>query len=217
MEVGDRVEELDRLAGCLDRHDRLAERLGDQSAGIHLHMDDVALEGLEHAQRPDVRRGLAEHHVAGVAEDPGDQVDRLLGPDRDDHVVGVGLDALEAHHVGDLFAQRGIALARAVLQRHGSVGRDQVADRVTHDVEGQAGDVGHTSGQGDHLGPGGDREQGPDLGGCHALRAGGIPVDIAVEPGAAADDLVHDSTSMDHPRTHRSTWVEIRPAPGGVA
>ena len=63
------------------------------------------------------------HHVAGVAEDPGDQVDGLLGADRDHDVVGVGLDALEPHHVADLLAQRRVALAGAVLHRRRRRGR----------------------------------------------------------------------------------------------
>ena len=126
VEVRDRVEELDPLAGRAGRRDRLAQRLGHQAVGVHLGVHHVALVGLEDAQRADVRRRLADHHVAGVAEDPGDQVDRLLRADGDHDVVGVRLDALQAHHVGDLLAQLGDALARAVLHRLGTVVGDQV-------------------------------------------------------------------------------------------
>ena len=130
VEVGDRVEELDLLAGRARGGDRLPQRLGHQPVGVHLGVHDVALVGLEHPQRADVRRRLADHDVARVAEDAGHQVDRLLGADGDDHVVGVGLDALEAHHLGDLLAQLGHALAGAVLHRLGAVVGDQVADRA---------------------------------------------------------------------------------------
>ena len=181
VEVGDRVEELDLLAGGAGGRDRLLQRLGHQPVGVHLGVYDVALVGLEHAQRADVRRRLADHDVAGVAEDPGHEVDRLLGADGDDHVVGVRLDALEPHHLGDLLTELGHALAGAVLHRHRTVVRDQVADRAADDVERQPGDVGHAAGERDDLGPRRDREERADLRGRHPGRAGGVPVDVGVE------------------------------------
>ena len=197
VEVGDRVEELDLLAGRPGRRDRLLQRLGHQPVGVHLGVHDVALVGLEDPERPDVGRGLADHHVAGVAEHPGDQVDRLLRADGDHHVVGVRLDPLEPHHLGDLLAERGHPLAGAVLHRLGAVVGDQVTDRAADHVEGQAGDVGHPAGQRDHLGPRGHREQGPDLGGRHPCGARGVAVDVGVEAVQRARGRgVHDRPSM---------------------
>jgi hypothetical protein len=74
-------------------------------------VDDLGLERREGAERPDVRRGLGEHDVAGVAEDAGQQVEALLGADGDDDVVRVGADALQPHDLADLLPQPGVPLA----------------------------------------------------------------------------------------------------------
>ena len=204
VEVRDRVEELDLLAGRAGGRDRLLQRLGHQPVGVHLGVHHVALVGLEHPQRADVRRRLADHDVAGVAEDPGHEVDGLLRAHGDDHVVGVRLDALEPHHVGDLLTQHGHALAGAVLHRHRTVVGDQVADGAADDVERQARDVGHAAGERDDLGPRGDREEGADLGGGHPGRACGVPVDVGVEAVLRARRRVlHGGPSVNDHRWRR--------------
>jgi len=71
---------------------------------------DPRLVGGEHPQGTDVARRLGEDHITGVNEDPGDQVQRLLGSGRHHDVVGVGGDSLQRHHLEDLLAQRGVAL-----------------------------------------------------------------------------------------------------------
>ena len=86
----------------------------------------------------------------------------------------------------DLLAQPRVALAGAVLQGHRPLGGDQVADGAADDVEGEPGDVGHPARQRDDLGPGRDREQGPDLRRGHAGGAGRVAVDVGVQPRARA-------------------------------
>ena len=53
------------------------------------------------------------------------------------------------------------------------------------DVERQVGDVGHPAGQRDDLGPVGHGEQGADGRGGHPVGAGGVAVDVVVQPGVA--------------------------------
>ncbi len=115
----------------------MLERLGHEPVGVHLGVHDVDLIGLEDPECPDIGRRLADDDVAGVAEDAGDQVDRLLGADRHDHVVGVRLDALEAHDVADLLAQPRVTLAGAVLQGDLALGGDELGERLAHDVHGE--------------------------------------------------------------------------------
>ena len=62
---------------------------------VHRDVDDLALVGAEDAERTDVAGRLAEHHVARIAEHPGDQVETLLRADGDHDVVGVGGDVLQ--------------------------------------------------------------------------------------------------------------------------
>ena len=89
---------------------------------VHGHVDDLALGGPEHPKRADIAGRLAQHHVARVAEDPGHQVETLLGADGDRHVVGMGGDPLELHHLADGLAHDRLALAGAVLHGPPPVG-----------------------------------------------------------------------------------------------
>ena len=77
-----------------------------------------------------VGRRLGHDDVARVDEDRGDQVERLLGARGDHHVVRVRVNALERHDLGDVLAQRLVALARAVLQRHLAVLDDEPAHHL---------------------------------------------------------------------------------------
>ena len=99
---------------------------GNQPVVVHRDVHDLRLVGAEGAERADVGRRLGENDVTGVAEHPGDQIERHLRADGDHHVVGVRLDALQRHDLADLLAQLGDALAGAVLQRDQAVLGDQL-------------------------------------------------------------------------------------------
>ena len=119
-------------------------------------------------QRPepaDVGRTLGDHDVPGVHEAGGDQLERLLAPDGDDQVVGVGRDALVAHDLDQLLAQLRAALADPVLQGRGALLAQQPGDHVLDRVEVQGRGVGLAPGERDDLGAGRDGEQRAD-GGC---------------------------------------------------
>ena len=88
MEVRHRVEELHPVAVGAARDQRLLESLGDQAVVVHGDVPDARLGGLEDAEGTDVGRRLGEDDVAGVDEDAGDQVQPLLGADRDDDLAG---------------------------------------------------------------------------------------------------------------------------------
>jgi len=55
-----------------------------------------------------------------------------------------------------------------------------LSDHAADGVQRERGHVGRAAGQRDDLGPGGDREQGPDLGGDHANGTFGVLTDIRV-------------------------------------
>ena len=103
VEVRDGVEELG--AGVPRRREPgygLLERLRDQPVVVHRHVHDVGLVGREGAEGAHVGRRLDQHHVAGVDEDPGHQVEGLLGADGDHDLVRVGADLLQRHDVADV-------------------------------------------------------------------------------------------------------------------
>ena len=164
---------------------RRAERDRIESLLVHRHVDDLALVGAEDTERADVAGGLAQHHVTRVAEDPGDQIEGLLGADRDSDVVGVGRDAFEPHHLTDRFADLRLTLAGAVLHGLQPAVEHQVVQGGADHVQGQVGDVRHTAGQRHYFGPVGHREQGTNGRGRHRLGAHGVAVDVAVQSGVA--------------------------------
>ena len=92
-------------------------------------MDDFALVGPEDPERTDVARRLAEHHIAGIAEDPGDQIQALLRADGHRHVIGMRADPLELHHLADRLTDRRLALAGSVLHGPLPVRQHQVVQR----------------------------------------------------------------------------------------
>ena len=115
-----RVQELDAPARGLQARDVLAQRLGNEAELVRLDVVDLRLERLEHDERGDVAGRLGEHDVARVEEDLGDELERVLGPGRDDDVIHARPDALERHHLEDVLAQPRKALAGAVLERDGT-------------------------------------------------------------------------------------------------
>ena len=68
------------------------------------------------------------------------------------------------------------------MARRPSVSTRSLQDR-TDDIQREIGDVGHAAGERDDLRPVGDREQGADGRGGHAVRPGGVPVDVVIQPG----------------------------------
>jgi hypothetical protein len=143
----------------------------------------VGLVGRERAQGAHVGGRLGQDHITGIDEDPGDQVQGLLGAHRHHHVVGVCADALQRHDLADLLAQAHVTLRGAVLQRGGAPLGDQPAHHLTDGFEGQGRDVRRPAGQGDDLRPGGYGEQGANLRGDHAASSLGVLVEIRINPG----------------------------------
>ena len=108
---------------------------------------DDSLRALERAQRTDVGRCLGQNYVARVAKHPGDQVERHLGADGHRHIVGMGDDAFQGHHLTDLLAQLGDALTGSVLQGDQAVLRDQLGSLGGDALQGQRLQVRHPAGQ----------------------------------------------------------------------
>ncbi len=180
MERGNRVQELHPLAVAGEPGDAFVQRLWYQPVVVHRHVDDARLVGSEGSEGPHVRGPLGEDHVPGIDEDAGDEVECLLRADSDDHIVGLGMDSLQRHHLADALAQRGITLPRPVLQGDRAMLGNQLASHVADGIQRQRGDVGHASGQRHDLRPGGHREQGPDLRGNHASGSCGVPAGVRV-------------------------------------
>ena len=132
-------------------------------------------------ERADVARRLREHDVAGVEEDAGDQVERLLAADGDHHVVRRAGDADQRHHVADLLAQPRIALAGAVVQRDGALVSDQLVEQRADRVERQGGGVRRAAGEAHHLRAARDGEESSDLRCGHAPGAERVTTGIRVE------------------------------------
>jgi hypothetical protein len=141
----------------------------------------LGLGGLEDAERADVAGSLGEHHVAGVEEEPGEQVERLLAADGHHHVVGGrAVNAGEGHHLADPFAELDRALADAVLQARGALLGGESAEHLAHRVERECADVGRAAGERHDLGTTCHGEECADLGGGHATHPPRVPIGVVV-------------------------------------
>ena len=180
VERGDRVQELHPLALAGEPGDAFIQCLGYQPVVVHRHVHDTRLVGSEGSEGSHVGGPLGQDHVPWIDEDAGDEVERLLRADRDDHVVGMGMDSLQRHHLADALAQCRVALPRPVLQSDRAMLGNQLAGHLAHGIQRQGGDVGHPAGQRHDLRPGGHREQGPDLRGNHAPGPCCVPASMRV-------------------------------------
>ena len=67
-------------------------RLDEQALAVHRHRDHPRTVAREQVARHGVAGILHDHHVAGLQQHPGDEVERLLGAVGDHDVVGFGID-----------------------------------------------------------------------------------------------------------------------------
>jgi hypothetical protein len=212
LEVRDRVEELDSSARGPQRHQGRAERDRVDALVVHADVDDLALVGVEGAQRADVAGPLGQHDVPGIAEHARDKVERLLGAAGDDDVVGVGVHLLLGHHLDDLVAHERFALAGAVLHRLGAALGDQPVDGLGEGLPGEVGDVGHAAGERDHLGPVRHGEQGAHGRHLQPVRAFGVGVHVGVQPGIPTGRFWQ---AHPHSLPHRAPRMKLDPCRAG--
>ena len=162
-------------------------------------MHHVGLRRLEDAERADVARPFGEHHVAGIEEDAGHQIERLLAADGHHHVVGRrtggSVDPGQRHDLADPLPQRQVALPAGVLQRGRALLAAELGHHLADRVEWECCDEGSATGERDHLGPRRHGEQSPDLGRGHAAHSLGVPIGIVVERRPGHDGLA--SVALD--------------------
>ena len=137
-------------------------------------MGDLGLVGGEDPQGADIAGRLGKNDIAGVDEDPGHQVERLLRPGGHDNVVRMCGDPLERHDLKDLLAQRGVALSGAVLQSGEPLRGQHPRDSGSNGIHREGREVRHAAGEGDDLRTRSDGEQSANLGGGHAGGALGV-------------------------------------------
>ncbi len=70
-----------------------------------------------------------------------------MGAARHHDVVGVGVDRLQRHDLGDLLTHERLALARSVLHRLDAAFAHESLHRLPQRLAGEIGDVRHAAGQ----------------------------------------------------------------------
>ena len=117
----------------------------DEAVLVHGHVLHLGFERAEHHERCDVTRPFRKHQVARVEKQFGHELQRVLGPRRDDDVLGVRPDALERHYFDDVLPKCGNPLPRAVLQRLGSPFPNDSVHGFGNEVSRQRRDEGHAT------------------------------------------------------------------------
>ena len=135
---------------------------------------DLGLERPEDDHGGDVARSLGEDDIAGIEEQLGDQLERVLRSGGHDDVVDARMDSLERHDIEDLLSQPRAALARSVLKGDRALLAHRALDGGRDELLGQGRDERHPAGERDHLGSARDGEQGSDLGRAESGGALGI-------------------------------------------
>ncbi len=136
----------------------VGEHVDGHAVGVHRHRVQRRPGGLEHLQRPDVHRVLDDHRVARVEHRPRHQVERLLRAAGHDHAVRhhgapEPLRLVRRDHLAQAPQARGLAVLDG-----GRVG-DGVGEGRADPLARQQVGAGQPTGQRDHLGAGGQREQ----------------------------------------------------------
>jgi hypothetical protein len=171
-------------------------------------------------ERPTYDGASASTTSPGSQKTAGHQVERLLAADGDDDVLREASTPSSAITSQISSRSSGSPCPEPYCSACAPRVCHQLAHQLADDVEREGGQVRHPAGQADHLGPARDGEQGPDLGGRHAVRALRVAVGEGVEgdarpPGSHAEGYsrqgrpgcqVRDGLSLprrtpyDHPR-----------------
>ena len=183
MERRNRVDELYALTLRANGVDRLTKGRGNESVVVHRYVHDFAFIGTEDAERADVGGRFDEHYVTGIAERTRHQIQRHLRSGCDDDVVRVSAHTNLGRDVEDLLAQPNVTLTRSVLQRLRSVLTNHARCDVGHLIHRECLDVGHSAGEGDHLGAARDREECANRRPGDVLGSLGVGIDPWVEAG----------------------------------
>ena len=120
---------------------------------IGRHGDVLGAHQVERLQRAQIRWTLDQDAIAAIDEQLGDQVQRLLRPRGDQHVIDAGHDSVARHVPDDVLAQRTIAFGRPVLQRRGGLRLQHAMTRLLETRHRKQLRRGQAAGEGNHLRP----------------------------------------------------------------
>jgi hypothetical protein len=194
VEVGDDVHSLGPHAAAQP----VLERVGVQTVAVTRHADDRCAGEVERLERAQVGGVLDRDHVAVVAEDPGEQIQRLLRARGDEHL-------LQRHRLlgGDLLAQRSRPLGRPVLpcRRAGrALRRGSAGERGREQLGRERGRRRQATGHRQHPGLFGDAQQLADARGALA----GDPL---------AEEVLHQSIQAPPGRTAQALATLVLATP----
>ena len=118
LEIGDDIDHLHALGGGQD----LFQLFHDHAAIIGGNFNKGRLASLEGVDSAQIGGAFQQHHVAGVQEHTGGEIQTLLRTGGHQNVVSVGVDIVLCQHtLGDLLAQTGITFGGRILQCHAAI------------------------------------------------------------------------------------------------
>ena len=161
LEVGDDVDHLHPLGGGQD----LLQLGHDHAAVVDGDFNELGLAGLEGVDGAQIGGAFQQHHITGVQEHAGGEIQTLLRTGGYQDVILVGVDIVLCQHtLSDLLAQTGITLGGRVLQRHAAIFLQDGHGGLHHLLDREQLGRGHTTGEGDDIGLCGQLQQLADLG-----------------------------------------------------
>ena len=168
LEIGDDVDHLHALGGGQN----LLQLLHDHAAVVGGNFDKGRLASLEGVDSAQIGGALQQHHVAGVQEHAGREVQTLLGTGGHQNVILIGLDVvLRQHTLGDLLTQTGIAFGGRILQGHTAIFLQHGHGSLHHLLDGEQLGSGHTTGKGNDVGLCGQLQQLTNLGALQQIHS----------------------------------------------
>ena len=176
LEVRHHIDQFGAASVAGQARQRLFQHVGPHPGvvlGDTAHLRPVTAEDL---QRSHVRGKLDDDQISRIEEHAPDQVQALLGSQRDQHLVPRDVDPILSHPFHQLIAQARIALRGTVLQDQVGLALQQPCRDGFDLFDGKRGGIGQAAGKRDDVPPPGELEQLPDEGAGHHPRAGRIEI-----------------------------------------
>ena len=149
LEIGDDIDHLDLLGGGQN----LLQLFHNHAAIIGGNFNELGLASLESVHGAQIGGAFQQHHIAGVQEHAGGEIQTLLAAGGDQNMIRVRVDViLGQHSLSDLLTQTGEPFGAGILQSNAAVLFQNCLGCSDHLLNGKQLGCGHTAGKRNNIG-----------------------------------------------------------------